>query len=62
MFTQEEKLYTKRLKETNDRTTLRELPHGKSYRISGNGRILKKTTENDPIVGNAEMKTQQGSV
>ncbi|VDI30742.1 Hypothetical predicted protein [Mytilus galloprovincialis] len=61
VFIQGAKSYIERLLETNARTILRELPQGKSYRISGNGRILKKTTENEQIVDNAEMETYQES-
>ncbi|VDI36428.1 Hypothetical predicted protein [Mytilus galloprovincialis] len=31
--------------EINTRTLLKELPHGSSYRLTANGRIIKKTTE-----------------
>ncbi|CAC5399192.1 unnamed protein product [Mytilus coruscus] len=61
VFIQGAKSHIERLLEKNARTILRELPQGKSYRISGNGRILKKSTDNDQIAENAEMETQQES-
>lgn len=45
VFLRGSKTHTERLLELNARTLLNELPHGKDFRITSNGRIVKKTPE-----------------
>ena len=57
IFIQSSKSHVERLLELNARTLLRELPTGRTYRVSANGRILKKREnerENEP----PEMEAQ----
>ena len=60
VFIQSAKSHVERLLELNARTILRELPQGRSYRVSGNGRILRRqgneTAANDD---HRDMETQQ---
>ena len=42
VYIQSAKSHVERLLELNARTLLRELPQGRSYRVSGNGRILRR--------------------
>ena len=50
MYLHSSKSHTDRLIETNFKTLLHEIPNGNSYRLAGNGRILKKS-ESDSVVG-----------
>lgn len=54
VFLQSAKSHVERLLEINARTILRELPQGRSYRVSGNGRILRRQEAEV-----AEMDAQQ---
>ena len=60
VYIESAKSHVERLLEINARTMLRELPQGRSYRVSGNGRILRRqaaeATENPE---NGNMDTQQ---
>lgn len=45
IYLRSSKSHVERMFEINTRTLLKELPHGSSYRLTANGRIIKKTTE-----------------
>ena len=60
VYIQSAKSHVERLLELNARTILRELPQGRSYRVAGNGRILRRqgndATEN---IEHHDMDAQQ---
>lgn len=49
VFLRGSKTHTERLLELNARTLLNELLHGKDFRITSNGRIVKKTLERSQL-------------
>ncbi|CAG2237923.1 unnamed protein product [Mytilus edulis] len=58
VYIQSSKSRIERLIETNTRTILRELPQGKSYRVTANGKILKKSNEPVSDTDNTDMETK----
>ena len=62
MFIQSAKSQLERLLELNARTHLRELPQGRSYRVSGNGCILRRRDNEaaqNVAAGNRDMEAEQ---
>ena len=62
MFIQSAKSQLERLLELNARTHLRELPQGRSYRVSGNGCILRRRgneAAQNVAAGNRDMEAEQ---
>ena len=62
VFIQSAQSHVERLLELNALTLLRELPQGKSYRVSANGRILRRQgneAAGNTAAGNRDMETQQ---
>ena len=60
VFIKSAKSHVERLLELNARTLLRELPQGRSYRVSGNGRILRRQGTEAAVntaAGNRDMET-----
>lgn len=49
VFLRSSKTHTERLIELNARTILNEMPHGKQFRITANGRIVKKQPQVEQI-------------
>ena len=62
VFIQSAKSHVEWLLELNARTLLRELPQGRSYRMSGNGRILRRQgneAAQNVAAGNRDMEAEQ---
>ena len=57
VFLRSSKTHAERLMDVNFRTILSEIPRGNTFRITGNGRIVKQTEVND----RATVKKSPGS-
>lgn len=53
------KSHTERILELNTQTLLNELPNGNQFRITSNGRIVKKTQETRASNGHTETRIKR---